>query len=213
MSKVQFGLILLFSVVTFCLMTGPVPSQAAASGNLSIAVRDTKGMPVRDAVVMIYPANARASGNFQLPGRPVMNQRDIAFDPGTLIIAPGTVVSFPNRDRVRHNVYSFSKAAKFSMKLYGRDQSRSHRFPIAGTVALGCNIHDEMKGYIKIVDTPYAGKTDHNGLVAIKGLPGGGAELKVWHPKNRVRGGETSQSVTLGSAGTSSKKVILDLRR
>ncbi len=185
--------------------------QSSTGARLSIAVKDDNGMPVRDAVVMVYPAKGNGGVGFK-SGNAVMNQRNIQFSPGTIVVGKGATVSFPNRDRVRHNVYSFSKAARFEMKLYGKDQSRSRAFPIAGTVALGCNIHDEMKGFIKVVDTPYAAKTNHNGLVQIDSLPSGSAKLKVWHPKNRVRNGETLSNIEI-TGGNIKQTVKLALRR
>ncbi len=187
-----------------------VSSQAASGARLSVAVKDDNGMPVRDAVVMVYPASGSSVSASGFSGNAVMQQRNIQFEPGTLIVGQGANVQFPNRDRVRHSVYSFSPAAKFEMKLYGRDQTRSRKFPIVGTVALGCNIHDEMKGYIKVVDTAFAAKTDHNGLVQIGSLPGGLARMKVWHPSNRVRGGESAYSFAIGA--NTKKAVTLKLR-
>ena len=190
-----------------------VSTQAASGSSLSVAVRDDSGMPVRDAVVMVYPAAGFSIGGSSFEGNGVMQQRNIQFDPGTLIVAQGTNVRFPNRDRVRHSVYSFSPAAKFEMKLYGRDETRSKNFPIVGTVALGCNIHDEMKGFIKVVDTSFAAKTDHNGRVQIGNLPGGFARVRVWHPLNRVRGGESSYSFSIGANDVTKKTVTLKLRK
>ena len=205
----------LAAVISVSALSGlPAETSKAASGSsLSIAVRDDNGMPVRDAVVMIYPASGASIGNARFEGNGVMQQRDIQFDPGTLIVAQGTNVRFPNRDRVRHSVYSFSPAAKFEMKLYGRDETRSQKFPIVGTVALGCNIHDEMKGFIKVVDTPYAAKTDHNGLIQIGNLPDGFARVKVWHPSNRARGGESAYSFSIGANAVTKKNVTLKLRK
>tara|TARA_R110000850_G_scaffold179992_2_gene305709 strand:+ start:1147 stop:1788 length:642 start_codon:yes stop_codon:yes gene_type:complete len=190
-----------------------VAGQAATGSVLSIAVKDENGIPVRDAVVMIYPASGSSIGASSFAGNGVMQQRNIQFDPGTLIVARGTNVRFPNRDRVRHSVYSFSPAGKFEMKLYGRDETRSKQFSVAGTVALGCNIHDEMKGYIKVVDTPFAAKSDHNGQVRIADLPGGQARVKIWHPQNRVRGGESAYSLSLDANGFIAKTVTLKLRK
>lgn len=210
----KYSLPIFAATLSVAALTGgvAVSTQAASSGTLAIAIKDDKGMPVRDAVIMVYPASGTAGGRYKFDGNGVMEQRNIKFDPGTLIVAKGTSVSFPNRDRVRHNVYSFSDAAKFEMKLYGKDETRSQRFPVAGTVALGCNIHDEMKGFVKVVDTPYAAKTDHNGLLQINGLPSGFARVKVWHPKNRVRGGESSFSFPIGSSGVTKKSATLKLR-
>jgi hypothetical protein len=39
--------------------------------------------------------------------------------------------------------------------------------------AIGCNIHDQMVGFIKVVDTAYAAKSDANGVAVIRDLPDG----------------------------------------
>ena len=202
----------LFFWICFALMAAlsGAAGTAAGTNTLSVTVKDQNGMPVRDAVVTVYPANA-PSGAIRFPWDNVMVQEDIAFKPGTLIVPQGATVRFPNHDRVRHNIYSFSKAAKFEMKLYGRDESRSYRFDKTGPVALGCNIHDQMKGYIRVVDTPYAAKTDINGRLVIRNLPLGPATAKIWHPNNRVRGGDSQVSVHI-SNGANSRNVALVIR-
>ena len=84
----------------------------------------------------------------------VMAQENISFSPHVLIVPVGATVAFPNHDRVRHHVYSVSKPKKFDIKLYGRDETRTEAFDKPGVVALGCNIHDQMSGFIIVVDTP-----------------------------------------------------------
>ena len=63
-----------------------VSTQAASGSSLSVAVRDDSGMPVRDAVVMVYPAAGFSIGGSSFEGNGVMQQRNIQFDPGTLIV-------------------------------------------------------------------------------------------------------------------------------
>ena len=185
-------------------------AHAASPATLRVQVVDAAGLPVRDAVVEIVPASG-AAGPIRFPWRMAMGQKNEQFVPGVLLVGKGTNVAFPNLDRVRHSVYSFSKAARFEIDLYGRDQSRSQRFSVPGTVALGCKIHDNMRGYIRVTDTPYAGKTDTNGLVTIAGAPAGTAKLTIWHPRLRAPAGEKSLSVQL-SAGAQSRKVAVPLR-
>jgi len=110
---------------------------------------------------------------------------------------------------VRHSIYSFSRAARFEIDLYGRDQTRSHSFPVTGSVALGCKIHDTMRGYIRVTDTPHAAKTDRNGYVTLNGLPRGAAQVTVWHPHLRGPGNEHREQITLGTACVTKIKVNL----
>lgn len=187
-----------------------IAAQAAPGNSLRVQIVDDRGIPVRDAVVELASSRSTA-GPIRFPWRMAMAQKDQQFVPGTLVVARGSTVAFPNLDRVRHSVYSFSKPARFTIDLYGRDQTRTQNFPNAGTVALGCNIHDAMRGYIRVTDTPFAGKTDANGYVALGNIPAGTANLTVWHPRLRAPGNETSKGVTI-AAGAQSRRLGVRLR-
>ena len=182
---------------------------AAAHASLRVQIVDTDGVPVRDAVVEVHSARGSA-GPIRFPWKMGMGQKNQQFVPGTLIVARGSTVAFPNIDNVRHSIYSFSKPARFAIELYGRDQTRTHTFPIVGSVKLGCNIHDEMRGYIRVTDTPFASKTDHNGYVTLTGVPGGAANVTVWHPMLRGVGNEIKSQIRVtGSAQDHKLKVAL----
>ncbi|WP_299309378.1 methylamine utilization protein [uncultured Croceicoccus sp.] len=142
--------------------------------------------------------------------RAAMAQKDLTFTPGTLIVAKGAVVAFPNLDRVRHSIYSFSRIARFEIDLYGRDQTRTQKFDIAGGAALGCNIHDDMRGYVRVVETPFAAKTDGNGFVQISGIPAGNAAMTVWHPRLRAPASELRMNISM--SGDFSRKIRVRLR-
>ena len=186
-------------------------ARAAGSASLRVQVIDDRGMPVRDAVVEIHPAAGVPSGSIRFPWRMGMAQRNLQFAPGTLVVAKGSTVAFPNLDRVRHSIYSFSDAARFEIDLYGRDQTRTKRFPVTGSVKLGCNIHDDMRGYIRVTDTPYAGKTDTNGYVTLSGMAAGAARVTIWHPQLRAPGGEQRVDLRL-AAGSGSQRIRVRLR-
>ena len=212
----KFGLtasiLALFAVVAIAvILIGGADARAAGSSALRVQVIDANGMPVRDAVVELRSAGRAPSGPIRFPWRMGMAQRDQQFTPGTLIVAKGSTVAFPNLDRVRHSIYSFSRAARFEIDLYGRDQTRTHTFPIAGSVKLGCNIHDQMRGYIRVTDTPYAAKTDTNGYVTLTGMPNGSASLTVWHPMLRGVGNEAKYYITI-AGGSQAQRVRVDLR-
>lgn len=171
------------------LVAAPVLVSAAPPMELAVQVVDQHGVPLRDAVVEV----ARPAGDarpFAFGWRNAIAQRDLAFIPGTLIVPRGSVVAFPNLDKVRHSIYSFSKPARFKIDLYGRDQTRTQQFDISGSVSLGCNIHDQMRGYIRVVSTPYAAKSDANGQARIAGLGRGSHSVVVWHPTLAGAGNE-----------------------
>lgn len=122
--------------------------------------------------------------------------------PGLVVVPVGTRVRFPNFDKVRHHVYSFSRAKKFELKLYGRDDSRSVVFDQPGTISLGCNIHDQMNGVIRVVDAPFAAVTNAAGKVSLANVPAGSAQLIVWHARARVRDNEVRGNLAVPASGT-----------
>jgi hypothetical protein len=186
--------------VLLALIATLVLCSPAFAGDLTVSVRDAAGRPVQDAVVTVHPAAGVPAGPIRFAWPLRMVQQDIQFQPYVLIVPVGGTVSFPNLDRVRHQVYSFARGNRFELQLYGRDESRSHTFTTAGVAALGCNIHDEMLAYIKVVDTPWAIKTPASGDVTLRGVPAGGATLRVWHPRLAGRGNEVSRPLTVTAA-------------
>ena len=183
--------------------------SATGPQQITLQIVDPAGLPLRDAVVEIAPPPGAVQA-FAFPQRLAMAQRNQQFVPGTLLVAKGANVAFPNLDNVRHSIYSFSKPARFRIELYGQDQTRSQRFEVAGTVALGCNIHDQMRGYIRVVSTPFAATTDLNGYGKLSGLGPGTYQITVWHP--RLRGPDSEMHLTLKVAGTSPNRITVPVR-
>jgi hypothetical protein len=184
----------------------------AVAGTLDVRLTDGAGKPVEDAVVTVHPASGTPKAPILFPWGNMMVQQNIAFAPNVLIVPVGATVKFPNKDKVRHHVYSFSRPAKFEIKLFGKDETRSYRFTTEGSVALGCNIHDSMSGFIKVVDTPFAAKSSADGSARINGMPGGFARVTIWHPKLRGKENEMVVSVPLTAMGTVARSFKLALR-
>lgn len=177
-----------------------VASVAVHAAPVAITVRGADGGPLAGAVVTVE--SPRFAAPVPRAGYAI-EQRDIAFQPHVLIVPVGATVAFPNRDRVRHHVYSFSRPKRFDLKLYGREDTRSITFDQPGIVALGCNIHDSMSGFVAIVTTPYAAQTGADGTFRIAGVPAGPAVVRVWHPSIRAPGNVLTQSVTIPPTGLS----------
>jgi plastocyanin len=186
-------------------------APAAWAGDVVFTVVNAKGKPVADAVVTAFPPGLK-SGAIRFSWPQEMDQQHLQFDPFVLIVPVGADVTFPNRDPVRHHVYSFSPTHPFELKLYGKDETRSVRFERAGVVALGCNIHDNMVAFIKVVDTPFAAKTDAQGRAVLHGLPAGSVPVKIWHPYLKAAGNEISKTVTAPGSGEAQEQVQLDVR-
>lgn len=180
---------------------------AQAAGGVAVQVLDAGGKPVADAVVYL-----EADGNQQLPKslKPgEISQKGLQFVPTVTVVQTGSKIYFPNNDKVRHHIYSFSAPHKFDQKLYTGTTAEPQTFEKPGTVVLGCNIHDKMIAYVRIVDTPYYGKTDAGGRVALD-APAGKYVLKAWHPD--IVGGNPLEQATRLADGSASASFKMSLK-
>lgn len=170
-----------------------------ASASISVQVSDSSGNPVADAVVYAETGSVMTTGKSSVAE---IAQKDKKFIPLVSVVQTGTAVSFPNNDTVRHHAYSFSPAKPFELKLYAGKPEAPIIFDKAGTIVIGCNIHDQMVAYIQVVDTPYFGKTDASGKVKITTLPAGKYTLKTWHYKQLTGSAVHEQVITIKDVDT-----------
>lgn len=166
-------------------------AAAASAGGVAVQVIDTAGKPLPDTVVYVdiegsAPANPKPA---------TIEQRGLKFLPLVSVIQTGAMISFPNNDKVKHHIYSFSPAKKFDQKLYSGVAASPQVFDKAGTVVLGCNIHDRMVAYVKVVDTPYFARTDADGTARIELPAGTRASVAAWH--YNMSGATAEQAVQL----------------
>ena len=185
-----------YLILAACLLCA-MPLKA---GVLTVRVTDEAGRPVRDAVVIVRPVGRPAPAPRQIAGIKV-EQRDLQFHPFVTVVPVGTNVSFPNFDKTRHHVYSFSPAKKFELKLFASEQSRSVTFDKAGLVAVGCNIHDQMSAFLYVTDSAWTAKSEARGAVAFGDAPAGPVTVSVFHPYLRAPGNIVSRTLSLGAAG------------
>lgn len=172
-----------FIAATLCI------SGAALSAPLQIQMHDQLGQPLADAVVTLQGPVGLPAGALKAD----MDQRSQQFAPHVLAVHTGTPIKFPNSDNIRHQVYSFSPAKRFELRLYEGTPSDPVLFDKPGVVVLGCNIHDWMLGYVYVTDDPRFGVTDAQGQLSLD-APAGVYHATLWHPQapdmQPVDGGE-----------------------
>jgi len=164
--------------------TVALPAAAAepvAKARYPVAASYAVGRPVPPAAIVCLegafaePARAGAARHAQVA------QDHYQFAPGLLAVRRGTIVSFPNLDDEYHSVFSYSKAKRFDLGRYHKDETPAElTFDQAGLVKLYCEIHDHMRGAILVLDTPYFTKTDSTGSYRLENLPAGSYVLKAW---------------------------------
>jgi plastocyanin len=159
--------------VLLCCAATSVPAAT-----LAVKVFKRDGQPLAGAVIT-------AEAGSDAPAAPVhalMDQVNLAFVPDVLVIPLHSTVQFPNSDAVGHQVYSFSSARQFQLPLYRGKPYPPVQFDQPGVVTLGCNIHDNMLGYIIVTAAPFFGRSDARGEWQAHDLPAGKYRVRVWHP-------------------------------
>lgn len=73
--------------------------------------------------------------------------KNFAFNPSTLTIKVGDIVTWTNMDSVSHTITSDS-GTELSSQTFSNGESYSHTFNIAGTYTYHCTPHPNMKGTI-----------------------------------------------------------------
>ena len=194
--------------VTFCLALAGAARPGAAA-ELAVSVVEPSGRAVADVVVTVVPAAGAALPPPAGPRSAVMDQRNRAFVPRVLAIATGTRVEFPNNDDVSHQVYSFSPAKRFQLPLYKGARHPPVSFEQPGLVVLGCNIHDEMVGYIYVTDAPWFGTTGPDGTLAIPAPAPGDYRISLWSPLIADSPGALTQIVHVDAAAGATARIQL----
>jgi plastocyanin len=170
----------------------------AYGANFDVRVEGASGEGIADAVVVAVP---RFAYRTPAPKPAIFEQSGKEFTPRVKVVMVGTPVSFPNRDDVKHHVYSFSQTKKFEIELYKGTPASPVVFDQPGEVVLGCNIHDWMAGYIYVSESPFFASTDAAGHARISGLPPGNYSVRVWHPAALTGEHQTQRDVVIGEPG------------
>ncbi|MGI1987575.1 methylamine utilization protein [Shewanella glacialipiscicola] len=184
---------IVFSLVLGASVTFTHPVMAS---ELNIKVVDLQQLSIADAVVELIPAVTPTQvadvQHYQ------MSQKDRTFVPFVLAVPTGAKVDFPNLDRTRHHVYSFSETKPFELKLYVGQAEVPILFDKSGLVALGCNIHDYMQAFIYVADSPLVAVANDNGEIQFNGLAVGQYKVKLWHPWQKMATEPTDLFITQG---------------
>lgn len=156
----------------------PLVSMTVYASILTVQLTDAQQKPLPYAVLELvnpaYPAQQPATGQ--------VIQQKLMFQPYVSVVQQGALVDFPNLDKTRHHVYSFSEAKQFELRLYAGKPEAPVQFDQPGIVTLGCNIHDSMLAYLYISGSRYAAVSNENGIVTFTDLPEGQFDIKIWHP-------------------------------
>jgi plastocyanin len=187
--------------------------KGAVAGHVSIKQADGSAKNARGGVVVAI----NVPGAKPKPVTAEMGQKDKQFDPQEVVVTRGSTVSFPNHDKIFHNVFSLSPAARFDLGLYKEGTSKSVEMKHAGEVDVYCNIHPEMVAKIKVLDTPYYAVTAPDGSFRIEGVPEGKYDVEAWHAHGDAWTGTVTidggKDATLDLTVTENEKSVAHTRK
>lgn len=174
-----------------------VLTLGAEAAELRANVSDENGV-IKDAVIYATPLSGLPAAT---AGKAVIDQVDKLYAPFVSAFRVGTTVSFPNKDNIKHHLYSVSSAKSFERPLYTGQKAPPVLFDKPGEVTLGCNIHDWMIAHLLVLNTPYAAVTDKSGRAVIANLPAGDYDVRVWHPgmKGKKKAAKNPRKVAVAS--------------
>jgi plastocyanin len=151
-------------------------SAGAVTGTVVIS-KDGKRKSDHSKVVVFLEDAPKAH---RAERRHAINQKNKQFAPQVSAIVKGTVVEFPNSDKIFHNVFSASRPARFDLGLYRSGSSKSVTFKRAGVVDVFCNIHPNMVSRVLVLETELFDMTDSKGRFRIDGVPPGTYPVVAW---------------------------------
>ncbi len=153
--------------------------EPATAASVEVLALGSDGQPLPETVVFLESPGVKAAAK-PLQGVEIV-QVERRFVPRVTVVTAGTAVTFPNRDTVRHHVYSFSPIKPFDLKLYAGTPANPVAFDRPGIAVLGCNIHDHMIAWVVVVDTPHFAIAGASGALRLDNVPPGSYRLRSWH--------------------------------
>ncbi|HEY1797479.1 MAG TPA: cupredoxin family copper-binding protein [Stellaceae bacterium] len=100
------------------------------------------------ALMSVAGAGFAAEPNTATPNTVTID--NFAFDPPLLTVAPGTQVTWVNKDEEPHTVTSVNKDVPFKSAGLDTDDKFSFTFTKAGTYKYFCSVHPHMVGTVVV---------------------------------------------------------------
>jgi plastocyanin len=158
----------------------------------SIRIIGTKGetLSPQDVIINLEPNEKThaAEKNDAQPAQPHKIQiSGKTYRPGLIAIRKNDLVSFENKDAIKHNVFSSSSENTFDLGTYGLGEIHSTKLLASGIVKVYCNIHPEMASFISVSEHNYSFITKTDGKFMIKNLPPQQYTLTAWNIRGELK--------------------------
>ncbi|HXA47886.1 MAG TPA: methylamine utilization protein [Burkholderiaceae bacterium] len=180
------------------------------AGTMNVTATSKSGEAMSDVVVYATKVSGPVAAASAKDVPATIAQDHLQFTPYVTVVQVGSEIKFPNYDKVEHHVKSFSPAKEFEIKPYEKTTPPPILFDKTGIVVIYCLIHEWMRAYVMVVDTPYFGKSDASGALVLNNLPPGNYEIRAWHPDMGSIKPPLLQSVKIDDQGAQQVKFNFD---
>jgi plastocyanin len=204
--KTRFGLAALVAVAGCNGTPTPASPTAGAQSAASPSHAQPAGPRIVGAVVLLATAKPPVMGGVvyledgpKQPGAAMTAAIDVhnkEFTPFISVVTTGGTVTFGNKDALTHHVFS-PDLQDWDTGYLRKNETAGRTFAAPGAIALLCNIHPEMLGYLLVIPSTYFGKFGADGRYTIANTPPGTYKVTVWVPRTPT----ATQSATVGPTG------------
>ena len=178
-------------------------STTALAGSFVGTATNKEDGPLQNVVFALKPLTKDIVVPATAPTVVSVTQDNLQFKPYVSVIRVGSLAQFPNRDTVEHHIKSFSAIKPFEIAVHKPGDSPTPiKFEKEGAVIIYCILHDWMRTFIYVADTPWFSQTESLGAARIENLPGGDYEISAWHPDLGQFKPPMTQKITIPVTGS-----------
>ena len=184
--------------------------DVCGEGYREIVWIDVNNGALRGAFVFLDKVSSGKAWTEPEGGHSMVVQKDCRFTPWAQVIKRGPIVIRNSDKGVLHNINTREmigvekgRVIKRTMFNFGQPDPgdiekiiKPRRSPY---IAINCEAHNFMFGFMMAPEHPYAVVVDKNGSYTISDIPAGTYKLKAWHPTLGVQ----ESDITVTAGGTS----------
>ena len=183
---------------------GDAPAPKPANVNKDVAfcgktklmdetlVVNAENKGIANVVVYVYVSRRGGSKIDPVPPRNetvTLANDKCRFEPHIVLAQTGDTLRVTNPDDVGHNanLQFFNNQQQNFLIPAKQEKSVKLEQSEPAPIPVDCNIHPWMKARVLVLDHPYAGVSDANGDMLIKGLPAGELVFRVNHEAGSIK--------------------------